>query len=188
MIPSPNACSELHTPLIPRFMAGRRRRCRSPKKILLGTKRKLRVQQVVVSSLYYARAVDLTILASLSKIASQQAAPTENTTKKVNHFLDYMAFNPNALVRFYASDMVLNCHSDASYLNATKGRSRAGRHFFLGSIPKDGYPIFLNSALITNSTILKLVAASAAEAELGALFLNAMEVIFQLTLHELGHP
>ena len=39
------------------------------------------------------------------------------------------------------------------------------------------------------STILKCVAASAAEAELGALFLNALEVkILRLTLAELGHP
>ena len=152
-------------------------------------KGKLRVQQVVGSFLYYARAVDLTILASLSKIASQQAAPTENKMIKVNHFLDYMASNPDALVQLYASDMVLNYHSDASYLTVTRGRSRTGGHFFLGSIPKDGCPIFLNGAILTNCTILKLVAASAAEAELGALFMNAMEVkIIRLTLHELGHP
>ena len=38
-------------------------------------------------------------------------------------------------------------------------------------------------------TILKCVAASAAEAELGALFLNEMEArIKRLTLDEIGHP
>ena len=38
-------------------------------------------------------------------------------------------------------------------------------------------------------TILKLVAALAAEAELGALFLNAQEAkIMRLILIELGHP
>ena len=100
-----------------------------------------------------------------------------------------MATNSDALVRFYASGMVFNCHSNASYLTATQGRSRAGRNFFLGSVPKDGCPIFLNSAILTNCTILKLVAASAAEAELGALFLNTLEVtILRLTLQELGHP
>ena len=92
--------------------------------------------------------------------------------KKDNHLLDYMASNPDAFVRFYASYMVLKCHSDASYLTATRGRSRAGGHFFLGSIPHDGCPIFLNVTIPINCTILKLVAASAAEAELGALFLN----------------
>ena len=43
---------------------------------LLNAKEKLRVQQVVGIFLYYAWAVDLIILASLRKIASQQAAPT----------------------------------------------------------------------------------------------------------------
>ena len=39
------------------------------------------------------------------------------------------------------------------------------------------------------STILKLVAASAAEAESGALFLNAQKArILRLTLQEMGHP
>ena len=32
----------------------------------------------------------------------------------VNPFLDYMATNPDAIVRFYTSDIVLNCHSDTS--------------------------------------------------------------------------
>ena len=45
-----------------------------------------------------------------------------------------MATNPNAVVRFYASDMTLNLHSDASYSSAGQGRSRAGGDFFLGSI------------------------------------------------------
>jgi hypothetical protein len=41
----------------------------------------------------------------------------------------------------------------------------------------------------TLCTILCFVVASAAEAELGALFLNCKEgIIFQLTLEELGHP
>ena len=39
------------------------------------------------------------------------------------------------------------------------------------------------------ATILKCIAASAAEAELGALFLNAQDAkILRLTLEELGHP
>ena len=109
--------------------------------------------------------------------------------QRVNTFLDYMATNPNAVIRYYASDMVLNVHSDASYLTAPKARSRAGGHFFLGSLPTDGCPIRLNGAILTQCAILKCVAASAAEAELCALFLNAMDAkIIQLTLEEMGHP
>jgi hypothetical protein len=62
-------------------------------------------------------------------------------------------------------------------------------YFFLGRLSCDGDPIKLNGAIHVTCTILKLVAASAAEAELGALFLNAQEVkVFRLVLAELGHP
>eukprot|EP00956_Cyclotella_meneghiniana_P010759 scaffold15068_cov99-Cyclotella_meneghiniana.AAC.1 len=59
----------------------------------------------------------------------------------------------------------------------------------MGSLPRDGQPIKLNGAISIICSILKFVASSAAEAELGALFLNAKEArIMRLTLHELGHP
>ena len=62
-------------------------------------------------------------------------------------------------------------------------------YFFLGRIPCDGDTIKLNGAIHVTCTILKLVAASAAEAKLGALFLNAQEAkVFRLVLAELGHP
>ena len=85
--------------------------------------------------------------------------------------------------------MVLNVHSDASYLTAPKSRSRAGGHFFLGSIPKDEQPIHLNSEILTLCTSLECVAVSAAKAELVALFFNAQEAkIMALTLLEIDHP
>ena len=84
--------------------------------------------------------------------------------------------------------MILNIHSDASYLTAANARSRAGGFFFLGSLPKDGDPIKLNGNIMITCAILKLVAASAAEAELGALFLNAQEAkVVRLILEEMGH-
>ena len=64
-----------------------------------------------------------------------------------------------------------------------------GAHVFMGSLHKHDEPIHLNSTTLTLCTILKCVAASAAEAELGALFLNAQgATIMALTLVELGHP
>jgi hypothetical protein len=85
--------------------------------------------------------------------------------------------------------MILNVHSDASYLSAPKAQSCAGGYFFLGSIPQDSEPIIINGTIHITCTILKLVAASAAEAELGALFLNAQEAkVICLVLMELGHP
>jgi hypothetical protein len=55
-------------------------------------------------------------------------------------------------------------------------------------LPVDSDPIKLNGAIHITCTILKLVAASAAEAELGV-FLNAQEAkVLCLTLDKLGHP
>jgi hypothetical protein len=142
---------------------------------LLDEAGKKHLQQIVGSFLYYARAVDPTILMALSEISSQLAAPTENTLKHVNQFLDYMWTHPDVDIWYCASDMILNFHSDASYLSAPKARSQAGGYFFLGSLPRNGDLIKPNGAIPISCTILKLVAASAAEAELGAIFLNAQE-------------
>ena len=89
------------------------------------------IQRVLGSFLYYARAIDLSILHALSAITSEQAKPTKQTLTQVQQLLNYMATNPNTVVKFYASDMILNLHSDASYLSSGQGRSRAGG-FFLG--------------------------------------------------------
>jgi hypothetical protein len=125
----------------------------------------------------------------LNAIANEQSNPTEQTRERVLHMLDYLATHPDAIVRFYAYDMILNVHSDASYLSAPKAKGRAAGYFFLGSMPKDGHPIPMNGSIHVLCTLLKLVASSAAEAELGALFLNAKEAkIMRLTLEELGHP
>ena len=74
---------------------------------------KKRTQQVVGSILYYARAVDSSALVSLSTIATEQATATGKTIKSTEQLLDYMASNPDATMRFYASGMILNIHSDA---------------------------------------------------------------------------
>ena len=85
--------------------------------------------------------------------------------------------------------MIMNVHSDASYLSESEARSRACGHFFMGWSPKDGDPIRLNGAFFTLCAILRFVIASAAKAELGALFLNCKEgMIFCMALEELGHP
>ena len=133
------------------------------------------VQRVIGGVLYYGRAVDITVLPALSSIASEQAQATKNTEKKVERLLDYLATHSTASIRYYASDMILNIQSDASYLSETRARSRVAGNFFLGSIPKKGKPIELNGAIHILCGILKLVVASATEAELGPLFLNCKE-------------
>ena len=89
---------------------------------------------------------------------------------RVTQFLNYMATNPDAVIRFYASETILNVHSDASFQTASIMRSRAGGYFFLGSIPTDNTQIKLNGNIHVTSTVIKLVASSAAETKLVALF------------------
>ena len=56
------------------------------KSALLDSVDKTFLQQVIGIFLYYARAIDATLLLALSAIASGQAASTENTIKKTLNF------------------------------------------------------------------------------------------------------
>jgi hypothetical protein len=76
-----------------------------------------RLQQIIGVFLYYARAVDSTMLVALGTLAAAQTVTTTNTTKLVTQFLDYAATHPNATVKYIASKMILQIHSDASYLS-----------------------------------------------------------------------
>jgi hypothetical protein len=130
------------------------------------------VQKIVGSILYYARAVDMTVLIALSSIAVEQTKATEKTMARCTQLLDYLLGHADAKVRFHTSDMILNIHSDASYLLEANARSRACDHFFMRWMPKDGESIHINGAFHISTTILRFIVASAAEAELGALYHN----------------
>ena len=121
-------------------------------------------------------AIDLSIIKILNTLATQQSAPIENTDQDVKHFLDYCATHHNAKIRFVASKMILQVHSDAPYMNETKARSTASGHYLLGNNTQSGKPIVLNCAIHTLCKIIG-VAASAAEAELRSLFLNTKETV-----------
>ena len=158
----------------------------SPKLDAKGIKR---VQKIIGSILYYARAVDMTVLMVLSSIAVEQTKATEKTMAQCTQLLDYLSGQADAKVRFHASDMILNIHLDASYLSEAKARSRTCGNFFMGWMPQDDEPICLNAAFHVITTILRFVVASAAEAELSALYHNCQTgIIFRLTLTDMGHP
>jgi len=132
------------------------------------------IRQVIGVLLYYARAVDSTLLVALSALASAQAAPTQHTMTLVRWLLDYVASNPDAILTYAKSDMVLAVHSDASNLSEAEACSRVGGHFVCthdSTNPDD------NGAILNISKILKADMSSAAEAELGALYINAREAI-----------
>ena len=100
----------------------------------------------------------------------EQASPTVTTLKKAQKFMDYASTHPDAILTYRSSDMHLAVVSDASYLSKPKARSRAGGHFFLASdvpIPAN------NGAVLNTANLIKTVMSSAAEAEMGVIFLNA---------------
>ena len=78
------------------------------------------VQEIIGVFLYYARAVDCTMLTALSSLATQQAKPTQNTLQLIKRFLDYAMTHQDAIITYRASNMILATHSDTSYLSETK--------------------------------------------------------------------
>ena len=113
------------------------------------------------------------MLHALNELNIAAANASEETKKDLEHFLDYCATNPNAQIIYRASDMQLTIDSDAGYLNAAKSRSRAGGYHFLGN--KDG--TLSNGAIHILAKVIKAIMTSAAEAEVGLLFLNAQDAI-----------
>ncbi len=100
---------------------------------LLSPAHKLEIQGVVWTVLYYARAVDPTLLPVANKIASQQANPTIKVLQATNRLLSYCTAHRNNGLTYHACDMALHIHVDASYLSRSHARSVAGVIFFLGN-------------------------------------------------------
>ena len=70
--------------------------------------------------------------------------------------------------------MILVVHSDASYLSKPKARSHVGGHFFMSANTKDPAN---NGAVLNIAQLIKAVMSSAAEGELGTLYINAREAV-----------
>ena len=144
------------------------------------------IQRAVGKFSFIARAIDSTMLTALNGIAVDQAAPTEETMRRMKQFLDYAASQEEPVLTFRASDMILAGHSDAGYLNERRARSRVGGHWFCSentNIPRD------NGAILNIAQVIKAVMSSAAEAELGRLYINAREAVYlRKILEAMGHP
>jgi hypothetical protein len=141
---------------------------------LLNKMGKTYIQEVIGTFLYCARCVDSTMLPGLGSLALQQSNLTENSKTLVHQFLDYAAMHPNAIITYKASNMVLTGHSNASYLSETNTHNHTGGHFFMSN--NDPIPAN-NGVIIPTSQIIKAVMSSAAEAEIGVLYINCREAI-----------
>jgi hypothetical protein len=124
--------------------------------------------------LYNSRAVDPTA--------------TKKTTNAVSHLLGYCSIHHESSIRYFASGMQLNIHSDASYLSEPKANSRTGGYFYVVNKTNSPKKPLSNGPLFCHTTVLKHVVSSVAEAEFGALFVNAKEGTGTCTtLAEMGH-
>ena len=140
------------------------------------------MQQVCGMFLYYAIAIDNTILPALSDISSEKSKSTTNTAKQVAKLLNYLASNPQAEIQHRASGMQLAIHSDASYLSVAQSRSRAsGVHFLTEGLPDPENPEDFvpttNGILLVVCKILRNIMASVAEAEYGTIFVNSKTAV-----------
>ena len=134
------------------------------------------IQTVVGIFIYYARALDPTMLRALNEIFCIQARPTKDTMAKAKWFLYYAATYPNAIIRYHASKMVLHIESDSAYLVMPEARSVYAGHFYLSDWPSDKPNLpstNLNGPIITTCKTIRNVVSSSAEAETTGTFCNA---------------
>jgi hypothetical protein len=124
---------------------------------------------------------------TINVLASEQSNATKETADKVIKLLNYCNTHRETKIHYHASDMILHIHSDASYISENEAKSRAGGFFYMGNTSQNEKKL-TNGAILIVSKVLKHVISSAAEAEIGAVFINAKEgAVLRTTLEELGH-
>ena len=144
------------------------------------------LQEVVGSFLYYARAVDPTMLTTVNTIASEQATPTEAVRAHAVRLLQYAAAHRDHAISFRKSKMHVIIQADASYLSRSKARSVAGVIIYFGDADN---PTIENGMIHAISAIIDVVVASAGEAEYGAAFIAAQQGVWiRTTATAMGHP
>ena len=142
------------------------------------------IQRVIGKLLYYARAVDPTMLHAINDISLYANKGTAATLDATTYLLNYAHTYPETSIVYRASDMVLRIDSDAAYLVASEARSRAGGYHYLSNTNGT----LFNGPVLVLAKVIKNVMASAAEAELGALFMNAQEAVaLRNCLETMGH-
>jgi hypothetical protein len=156
----------------------------------LDTADKTRILEVLGALLFYARAIDSTMLTAIGELATEQSQATTTTMTKLAQLLNYCASHPDAIVRFTARDMILAVESKALYLLVVKGQYRAGYIFLTTKPPSPNSSCYTpNGAVHVLCHIMREVLSSAAEAELGALFHNGKEACpLNIAVDEMGHP
>ena len=121
---------------------------------------KTKVQQIIGCLLYYARAIDNTILLALNTNAQLQSNLTQHTAKLCHQSLAYCVRYPNVGLRYHKT----------SYLVAPYAKNRIGGYFFLSS---NNTTTTHNAPIYIEYKTLCHVVTSSAECETAVVFHNA---------------
>jgi hypothetical protein len=105
--------------------------------------------------IYYARGVDPALIMPVNVLASELTRATSATADKIIKLLNYCTTHPEATLRYHASGMILNIHSDASYLSKREAKSWAGRVFYMVSNTDKANRI-ANGTILALCTLLQL--------------------------------
>jgi hypothetical protein len=125
------------------------------------------------------------MLHAINDISLSATKGTEATMDATIYLLNYASTHPDTEIIYRASDMILHVDSDAAYLVAPEARSRAGGYHYLSN--KEG--TLFNGPVLILAKVIKNVMASATEAEVGALFMNAQEAVaLRNCLEAMGFP
>ena len=89
--------------------------------------------------------------------------------------MDYLHTQPDAVVRFHASDMILYTESDAAYLLLPQACSCVASIFYLSNATAGRPP--LNGAIQVIFKTLQNVVSSTAKAETGGIFIGSQQAI-----------
>ena len=110
----------------------------------------------------------------------------QKNTQNITQLMDYAAKNPNAIITYRASSILLVTHSNVSYLSEPKAWSWSGGHFFI--LTKTIF-ILNNGAVYITAQILKHNMPLVVEADIVTFFVNR-KLATQLwhTLAKMGHP
>ena len=149
------------------------------------------VQSISDTFIYISRAVEPTMLIALNKIGAEQASPTTSTIKKMKMLIDYAAKEPDAIIRFHASDMCVHINSNTAYIVQPLMRSRAAGHYYLSDNPPPPHirrTSSPNVPILTKCQTIRTVMASATEDKTEAIFLNGQKAVpIRTALIEMGH-
>ena len=69
----------------------------------------------------------------MNELSIKAIEATKETQEALIQFLNYIASNPEGTIIYRASDMIISCESDATYLVVSKSQSRAGGYHYLGN-------------------------------------------------------